>query len=716
MRRLSLIFTLIATISCPIAAETPPDILRLALDTVGIAIEDIGFRPQGYWNRFPLDIPYKLTSFDALFAEPLKLYDYSKTMANAAERFLEPKCLDTSSTSLYHLTYNLGVDRRLGGFRNYSANLIPLRDTVNPLEKALDALFLLGGQQPTYYAFGNKSEWPDYQAKVKEFASKLSPLSERILAYALQNLADIIYWRHLAFRNCDPATMQKVFDNRDLPSNQSDGTVYYPEIDDLARDVDWPSLHYAALKSAALVEIIADSLIAFGGVPVNLSFELMTPCGKIAFLGAECLKGKKEKIYNAVNTLIVVDFGNSAKFSGACGATSKLSNPVSLFIDLGGDDVYESNSENHSMGAGVLGVGVLLDVAGNDRYYGKDFSQGAGLFGVGILGDLNGDDQYSAELAAQGCGYFGIGLCLDASGKDQYYLYGDGQGFGGVGGGVGVLADYSGDDKYTAEPYSKVFNRGDYHSNMVINGNGAQGAGFGRRGDGTDGHAWAGGLGAIIDISGNDHYLSGNWTLGCGYWFATGIAFDGAGDDIYESCYFTQGSGAHYCNGILIDEGGNDKHELYETAGAALGFGWDYTNAFLINIGGDDSYKAKMISMGLAQIRSNGFLFDIGGDDTYALGQGTPGLGEATYRDDYRKPSKLTPYYTYCNSLGCFIDIGGIDRYISYSDSTSAPHSRALDNQIWLAPAPSDSSYGAGNFGIGIDIDSGKISELEKWK
>ena len=35
------------------------------------------------------------------------------------------------------------------------------------------------------------------------------------------------------------------------------------------------------------------------------------------------------------------------------------------------------------------------------------------------------------------------------------------QGMGGVGGGVGCLADYSGNDVYTAEPSSKVVNRGD---------------------------------------------------------------------------------------------------------------------------------------------------------------------------------------------------------------------------------------------------------------
>ena len=102
---------------------------------------------------------------------------------------------------------------------------------------------------------------------------------------------------------------------------------------------------------------------------------------------------------------------------------------------------------------------------------------------------------------------------------------------------------------------------------------------------------------------------------------------------------------------------------MYETAGAALGFGWDFTNAFLINKGGDDHYRANMISMGLAQIRSNAFLIDIGGDDSYALGKGTPGLGEASFRDYYAKPRPLIAYFYYANSFGGFIDIGGTDSY-----------------------------------------------------
>jgi hypothetical protein len=280
---------------------------------------------------------------------------------------------------------------------------------------------------------------------------------------------------------------------------------------------------------------------------------------------------------------------------------------------------------------------------------------------------------------------------------------------------VGVLASFDGNDEYTAEPKPSVFNRADYHSQLKINGNNAQGAGFGRRGDGSDGHAWAGGLGALIDIHGNDHYYSGNFTVGVGYWFGTGIVYDRTGDDYYESCYFTQGSGAHFCNGILIDEDGNDRHELYETAGAGLAFGWDFTNAILINKGGNDTYRAKMISLGLSQIRSNALFFDIGGDDSYFLGENTLGFGESTWRPDFKTPSRLTPYYFYSTSFGGFLDIGGKDRYASFNDKSDMAHPRATNDNIWFAPAKTDSTYGAKNYGVGMDVDSGVVPDFMLW-
>ncbi|MFH1686024.1 MAG: hypothetical protein ABIE70_00710 [bacterium] len=708
------------------ASAAEADILHKILGEVGLTRADLGYRPAGYWNRFPLDTPYRLTSFDALFAEPLKLSDYATVMANTVELFLGPAYSDSAADGLYKLVYNLGVDKKLGGFRSYSANLLPAPDADNPLVAAVDRLYLMAGQATEYITFGKAADWPNHKKMLTEQTSSLPDTVRQILAGLIVNLGEAIRWRELAFRNCDRDDMLRAFDIRDLADTQGDGIVYYPELDDIAATIDWPSLHYAALKVAAAAEAAEAALRPPADqIPDGFGIDIPTPYGRIVLISAEGQPGMIEKSrqidgyseLDATRTLLVIDFGRNMIYQGTPGATSSLTNPVSILIDLGGDDYYGYGKKTYapSTGVGLLGVGCVIDSDGDDHYTGSTYAQGAGLFGVGVLLDREGNDKYQACLSAQGAGYFGIGLCFDALGDDEYYLYADGQGLGGVGGGIGVCASFDGNDKYTAEPWAEKYNRGDYHSENKINGNNAQGAGFGRRGDGSDGHAWAGGLGAIIDIHGDDHYYSGNWTLGVGYWFATGIAIDRTGNDKYESCYFTQGSGAHYCNGILIDEAGDDEHVLFETAGAALGFGWDYTNAFLINKGGNDRYRAKMISMGLAQIRSCAFLIDIGGDDQYELGKDTPGLGEATYRADYDKPSKLTPYYSYAKSFGGFIDIGGADQYFEFNDSLHTAHSVAHDDSLWLQPARSDSTFGANNYGVGIDVDSGAVPELFKW-
>ena len=710
------IIVIIIVLSCTIIqAQQQEDILEKILSDVGFTKSDLGYQPQGYWNRFPLDTPYRLTSFDALFAEPLKLADYATVMANTVELYMDPVYADSNSDGLYKLVYNLGVDKKLGGFRSYSANLFPAPDSDHPLLSAVEQLFRLANEPPVYSTFGTIAEYPEYKNSITEQCKNLPDSIEIIFAELIVNLTESIRWRNLAFRKCDPTDMQKVFAIRDLADTQGDGTKYYPEIDDIAHAIDYASLHYAALKVAAIAEQSELKLQKLKKqLPKDFNLEFETPYGKVII--SSITKDKKKQI-NANNSLLIIDFGNNNIYTGSTGATSTLLNPVSILIDLGGNDQYGTEDQiEPASGVGLLGVGLVLDSDGNDSYYGNIFAQGAGLFGVGVLYDRHGNDIYKSSLSSQGCGYFGIGLCFDGTGDDDYYIHGAGQGLGGVGGGIGVCASFSGNDKYKAEPFSEVFNRGDYHSAHTINGNEAQGAGFGRRGDGSDGHAWAGGLGAIIDINGNDFYYSGNWSLGVGYWFATGIAIDRNGDDIYKSCYFTQGSGAHFCNGILIDENGNDKHELFETAGAALGFGWDYTNAFLINKNGNDIYRAKMISMGLAQIRSTAFLIDIGGDDSYFLGKGTPGLGEATYREDYKKPSELTPYYYYAKSFGGFIDIGGTDSYFDFTDSSETISIQFKNNNQWFQPSKADSTFGANNFGVGIDIETGTVPELFLWE
>jgi hypothetical protein len=80
MMRIIACCLLVAWCAAGVCAEGRIDALQAALDSIGLTRSDLGIYPKGYWGRFPTDIPYKIKSFDDLFAEPLKLYDYAKSL------------------------------------------------------------------------------------------------------------------------------------------------------------------------------------------------------------------------------------------------------------------------------------------------------------------------------------------------------------------------------------------------------------------------------------------------------------------------------------------------------------------------------------------------------------------------------------------------------------------------------------------------------------
>ena len=708
---------ILSALSCPaqdIADSSGIDRLEQALASVGFTRADLGYQPKGYWNRFPNpeQIPHLLPFFEDLFAEPMKTYDFTKTMGNTIAVFMNPEYFDTSKSALHRIVYLLGVDRKITGFRDYSTNLEPQPDLTKPMLAAFK--LIEGGEaiQQNYISFGNQYGGPDDN----ELEAKLSaiPIDLQIIVASLMlNLYDAYKWRQIAVRNLDHEAMASLFSIKDLAESIGDGQVYYPQVDDIAANIDEHSLYYACMKAVQASETCYKDLLNYldrtNTDLANLKFEHDCPYGKVVICGT----GKDETAYR--DAAILIDLAGDDMHTGFIAATPSTAIPICIAIDMFGKDKYVNTDPGVlTQGAAILGAGILIDGRGNDEYRSIKMSQGCGFFGLGMLLDIDGDDDYKLETGGQGAGYFGLGFALDIKGKDTRYIYADGQGFGGVGG-IGVTADYSGDDQYTAEPSAEVFDRGDYHSEDKINVNSAQGAGMGRRADGSDGHSWAGGLGALIDIKGNDTYYSGNWTLGCGYWFGTGLVYEGDGDDLYKSVYFTQASGAHYCIGAILDEGGNDTHELWENAGAGIAFGWDYTNALLFDIGGNDRYIAKIISLGCAQIRSNALLFDIGGDDYYQLQEGQQGFGAATYRDSYDIPNRFSPFDAYAKSFGLLLDIGGNDSYYDWYEQNNRTFAskRCSDNSIWFSPVKDDEHYGANNYGVGLDVEQGKVPELE---
>ncbi len=711
----------------PTWATEDRDLLSEALDSLGWTREDLGYRPAGYWTRYPR-VPYVMPFFDDLFSEPMRIYDYTRTMGNCVERFLDPESTGehrrdgiTTPDRMHQLIYFLAVVRRVGGFRSYSVNLLPRADEETPILDAIRRVYIAADDQLLRTSFGATPAWPNPETDILDQLEEVDAEFELIIAECILNALDACRWRNEAVRRLSQEMMNDVFYIRDFAQTQGDGIIYYGQVDDVAMLIDEQSMAYAAMKLGQATEDCRYALEEYiEGNPGarRFTFEAMTPYGRIVVASDD------DDTHPYDDYFVLIDLGGDDHYTGPVGATTRPDIGISLCLDLDGDDVYEYDFATcPSQGAGLLGCGVLYDAWGDDEYYAKQFAQGAGFFGTGVLYDGDGDDVYRMETSGQGAGFFGHGLALDSGdGDDDYYIYGEGQGFGGCYG-IGVLANWDGDDHYFAEPSSDVVNRGDYHSEHSINVSNAQGVGAGRRGDGTDGHSWAGGLGFIADIHGDDIYEAGNFSLGTGYWFGTGLMYDKDGDDLYKSVYFTQASGAHYCIGAIIDEAGDDTHDLWYNSGAGLSFGWDYTVTLLVDKAGDDTYKAYRISIACADIRSNSFFFDLQGDDHYIAGRGGQNIGAVDFRG-YDEPHALSPFYQYSNSIGLFIDSDGDDIYEDWIKETLGEGENAEERDSFETSErwgndmrldwfePDNERYGYNNFGIFWDLQAEETATI----
>jgi hypothetical protein len=116
-----------------------------------------------------------------------------------------------------------------------------------------------------------------------------------------------------------------------------------------------------------------------------------------------------------------------------------------LTFDFGGDDFYADSA------GGTLytpqKTSVCVDLAGDDVYRTTvGLAQGSGAYGIGMLADFAGDDVYETLNVSQGAAHLGVGVLLDAGGDDRYVARSVSQGAGFEG--VGLLLDAAGRDVY----------------------------------------------------------------------------------------------------------------------------------------------------------------------------------------------------------------------------------------------------------------------------
>lgn len=280
---------------------------------------------------------------------------------------------------------------------------------------------------------------------------------------------------------------------------------------------------------------------------------------------------------------------------------------ISVIVDLGGDDLY--------LGAdiAVRALSALVDLAGDDRYDTQGPGLGAAIAGASLLVDLAGNDRYQSGYFGQGAAAFGTGALIDIAGDDEYRLVAWGQGLG-LAGGLGLLWDRGGSDRYLVAGAADPFNRG------LLSG--AQGAGFGFR------TVLGGGIGILRDERGDDRYEAEMFAQGSGYYYGAGLLWDESGDDRYRAVRYAQGSGAHEAVGVLRDEAGFDSYDLGH--GAGQGMGLDLALGVLVDAAGDDRYWARFHAQGTATANGLGLLADAGGadrlrvEDRYAWGSAEP--------------------------------------------------------------------------------------------
>jgi hypothetical protein len=324
------------------------------------------------------------------------------------------------------------------------------------------------------------------------------------------------------------------------------------------------------------------------------------------------------RLETAIGTVVIGSRGEDRHAPGAA-----------LIVDPGGDDTYVRAPA--SGGA----ISVIVDLAGNDRYRGADLAVralsalidlsgddayetdgpglGAAIAGASLLFDRSGDDTYRSAYFGQGAAAFGTGALIDAAGNDAYRLLAWGQGLG-LAGGLGLLWDRGGDDRYSVAGAADPFNRG------LLSG--AQGAGFGWR------TLLGGGIGILRDERGDDRYEAEMFAQGSGYYYGVGLLWDEGGDDRYRAVRYAQGSGAHEAIGVLRDEAGFDTYELAH--GAGQGMGLDLALGVLVDGAGDDRYAARFHAQGTATANGLGLLADSGGadrlrvEDHYAWGTAEP--------------------------------------------------------------------------------------------
>ena len=636
-----------STASCP-PAPSSPDTLDALLGGIGL---NRCFQLPAWESLFP-DGPgdFRLPYFDTLHDTPMWAPSYARTLA---------RDLDAAAGSSRPVSQLIAVaEARLGA-------------TITACDPGPSLAAMAGDKAPFAHAVEQLITTAGGAAATGPIESQAATLPAG-LQQALVPIVNLLAQ--------GPAVLKKYLGNYASQASQlalmpfvSLPNGAYPNLADATFQQAVSALDLSILSTYAAeltMAIESADLSRFTGT-TGFAFSAQTPIGAIVIGDASAHTYLPTDPDLAGNILLLVDTGGNDTYRIPVGATT--GQPAAVAIDLAGDDQYlyvevplasdtgllpsdgsgrlapqqgygpASLSTAFRQGAGVLGVGLLYDAGGGrDHYRSLRGSQGFGTFGVGALYDDGGDDSYEGEAAVQGSGTFGLGILLDAAGNDTRTTFTLSQGYAFTGG-VGLLQDLGGDDKYLADVGDPALGGTVIYYSPQLPGAGnsslSQGCGEGMRDD-TNSLYWSGGIGVLRDVSGADVYKGSVFAQGTGYWFGLGLLMDGSGDDRYDALWYTQGSAAHAAIGVLWDVAGDDQYEqTFAPKSGNLGTGHDFGNGFLFDMAGNDVMTGGGLSLGEGNDNGFGLLVDVGGVDTFngSIGMatldssGTGGAANPTY-------------------------------------------------------------------------------------
>lgn len=361
-----------------------------------------------------------------------------------------------------------------------------------------------------------------------------------------------------------------------------------------------------------------------------VAWSLQTPLGWIVV----DTTGRNNR-HRLKDALLVLDVGGDDEYEFlAPGET----HAITVLLDHRGNDRYATTAPGADPSSATLGYGVLWDTGGDDLYLGIEQAQASALFGAALLVDAGGSNRFVASGHSQAHAIGGLAVLASAGGDDEFTAETYSQATGGPGS-VAVLVDSGGNERYTLGDLPLVRPSPQLPDRNTSMG---QGAGYGTRGVFFDGRSTAGGIGMLLDLAGHDRYEAQVFAQGVGYYEGLGMLLDDGGDDRFASAWYAMGAGVHYAAGLLLKRGaGSDVYQ--STHEMVLGAGNDLSVGVFVDEGGDEEYAVGQLSLGVGHLNSTGLFVDGSGNDRYTVASPTCRALGASYMNEWGNARENVP-------------------------------------------------------------------------